>query len=195
LTFELLIVVASYLLGSIPSALLVVWATTGADIRKLGSGNVGATNALRTAGWKVGVLVTVLDVGKGVIPTMAMNTYHPASRWVAAAAVAAVLGHCFPIWLGFRGGKGVATALGAFLVLLPWATLGAVGVWLLVLAVRRVVSLASVVAAAAFPVLVAFVHRPPVVVIVAASVVATVVLLRHIGNIRELISGREHEVD
>jgi len=195
LSLEPLIVVASYLLGSIPSALLVVWAATGADIRRSGSGNVGATNALRTAGWRVGVLVTLLDVAKGVIPVMAMNTYHPASRWTAAVALAAILGHCFPVWLRFRGGKGVATAFGAFIVLVPWATLSAVGVWVLVLAVRRVVALASVVAAAAFPILVGFIDRPPMVIVAAASLVATLVLVRHAGNIRDIIAGREQELD
>ncbi len=188
---EPLIVAGAYLLGSIPSAYLVVRAATGRDVRRTGSGNVGATNTVRAAGPAAGLLVAALDVAKGAVPVLVMRHFDPASAWLGAAAVAAVLGHCFPVWLGFRGGKGVATAAGAFLTLAPLAGLAAFGVWLAMLAVWRIVSLASVVAVASFPLWVHFVEGGSVPLVVASSIVSMIIILRHHANIRRLVAGRE----
>jgi len=185
------IVLLAYLAGSIPFALVVVRLLTGLDVRQLGSGNVGATNATRAAGWAAGLLVLVLDVAKGILPVMLMQAYDPAARWMGATAVAAVLGHCFPPWLGFRGGKGIATGFGAFLPIVPLPLALAAVVWIAVFVFFRIVSLASLLAAASLPVWTAFTgHNPPATVL-AASTFAMIVIVRHRRNIRRLVEGRE----
>ena len=123
--FELVLVAIAYLLGSLPTALVVVRLMTGKDVRRMGSGNIGGTNALRAAGWKAGVAVTVIDVAKGALAVWLMRMYNPESGWVAAAMLAVVVGHCYPVWLRFRGGKGVAAGFGAFLVIAPLSALAA----------------------------------------------------------------------
>ena len=193
--WELLLVVGAYLLGSVPSALIVVWFLTGQDIRALGSGNIGATNATRAGGLKAGVVVSVLDVAKGALPVWAMSVFHPASAWLSATMLAAVLGHCYPIWLKFRGGKGVATAFGAFLVLSPWSAVAGMVVWLVVLLIWRRVSLASMVASAAFPLLLVMIDDPTPVILGAVSAVSVLIVLRHHDNIRHLLAGDEPKID
>jgi len=190
-TGELILVAGAYLLGSIPSSLIVVRLATGADVRTVGSRNVGTTNAVRAAGMWVGVLVGVIDALKGVIAAFAMQAYNPASRWLGAVAVAVVVGHCFPVWLRFRGGKGVLTAAGAFLVLAPAATLVAIGVALIVLAARRIVSLASLTGAAALPICLHLVAHAHPHLIAAGVVVALIIIGRHTGNLRRLAAGVE----
>lgn len=185
------IVLGAYLLGSLPSALVLVWTATGKDVRLEGSGNIGATNALRTAGWRVGVAVTLIDIAKGAIPVALMRWIDPRPGWIAATLVAAVLGHCFPVWLDFKGGKGVATGLGVFLVVDPRAALWAVGVWLIVFVVSGWVSLASMVASATFPVVLSVVGDPDPAVLAAVIGVAVVIVIRHRSNIRLLLSGGE----
>ena len=194
MSWELALVAAAYVLGSIPSALLVVWLMTGKDVRREGSGNVGATNAVRTAGPVAGVLVTAMDVAKGALPVWAMSVLNPASVWLAAAMLAAVVGHCYPVWLRFAGGKGVATAFGAFVVLAPVPALAALGVWLVVLAVGRWVSLASLVGAAVFPLLVSILEQPGPVLLVGVSLAAVLIIVRHHSNIRQLIAGSEPRI-
>lgn len=191
MTGELILVAGAYLLGSIPSSLIVVRLATGADVRTVGSRNVGTTNAVRAAGMWVGVLVGVIDALKGVIAAFAMQAYNPASRWLGAVAVAVVVGHCFPVWLRFRGGKGVLTAAGAFLVLAPAATLVAIGVALIVLAARRIVSLASLTGAAALPICLHLVAHAHPHLIAAGVVVALIIIGRHTGNLRRLAAGVE----
>ena len=137
---EILIVVLAYLAGSFPTALLLVRLVTGMDVRKTGSGNVGGTNAARTAGLRVGAAVTLVDMLKGALPVLLMHWYNPASLWMAMTMLAAVVGHIYPVWLRFRGGKGVATGFGAFLVLAPVSALAAFGVWLVVVAISRYVA-------------------------------------------------------
>lgn len=192
--WELALVAAAYLLGSIPSALLVVWLMTGKDVRREGSGNVGATNAVRIGGIAAGILVTAMDVAKGALPVWAMSVLNPASVWLAAALMAAVVGHCYPVWLRFAGGKGVATAFGAFVVLAPVPALAALGVWLVVLAVGRWVSLASLVGAAVFPLLVSILDPPGPVLLVGVSLAAVLIIVRHHSNIRQLIAGSEPRI-
>jgi glycerol-3-phosphate acyltransferase PlsY len=192
--WELALVAAAYLLGSIPSALLVVWLMTGKDVRREGSGNVGATNAVRIGGIAAGILVTAMDVAKGALPVWAMSVLNPASVWLAAALMAAVVGHCYPVWLRFAGGKGVATAFGAFVVLAPVPALAALGVWLVVLAVGRWVSLASLLGAAVFPLLVSILEPPGPVLLVGVSLAAVLIIVRHHSNIRQLIAGSEPRI-
>jgi glycerol-3-phosphate acyltransferase PlsY len=194
LIWESLLVAATYLVGSVPSALLVVWVLAGKDVRKEGSGNIGATNAARVAGPVAGVVVTVMDVAKGAVPVWVMTILNPSSAWLAATVLAAVVGHCFPIWLWFRGGKGVATGFGAFMVLSPLATLAGAGVWLSVLAVWRRVSLASLAAAAAMPILLVLIDQTSPLILTAVSVAAILIIVRHHSNIRNLVSGDEPRV-
>jgi glycerol-3-phosphate acyltransferase PlsY len=194
LIWESLLVAATYLVGSVPSALLVVWMLAGKDVRKEGSGNIGATNAARVAGLLAGVVVTIMDVAKGAVPVWLMTILNPSSAWLAATVLAAVVGHCFPIWLRFRGGKGVATGFGAFMVLSPLATLAGAGVWLVVLAVGRRVSLASLLAAALMPVLFVVIDRQSPLILAAVSVAAILIIARHHSNIRNLVPGDEPRV-
>jgi glycerol-3-phosphate acyltransferase PlsY len=189
--FENALVVFAYFLGSLPTAYLLVLLMTGKDVRATGSGNVGATNALRTAGWKVGAVVTVIDLLKGAIPVWLMYRFNPESGWVAAAMLAAVLGHCYPVWLKFKGGKGVATCFGAFLVIAPLSALAALGLWILVLVVSRWVALASMVASASFPLILKLIDRPDMVTLVSVSAAAVIIILRHSSNIRGILTGTE----
>jgi len=131
------LVVVGYLLGSISFAVLLVRATTGTDIRAEGSGNAGATNVLRAHGKKLALLVALLDVAKGAAVVLLMRLVTADPRWAAAAGFAAILGHVFPVFYGFRGGKGVATAVGAFLALAPLALLVCLAVFVAVVAATR----------------------------------------------------------
>lgn len=185
-----LALLGAYLLGSIPFAYLAVRLAGRGDVRTIGSGNVGATNTLRAAGWKVALVVAMLDVGKGVAAVVLMRLATGSPGWAAAAGVAAVIGHCFPLWLSFVGGKGVATAVGAFVVLAPAACGVVAVVWAIVLAVSRYVSLASVCAAAAFPIALQVVAGPTRGELMAAVIAALLIIGRHHGNIRRL-AGRE----
>ena len=188
------IVAASYLLGSIPFGLLLGRFVAGVDVRQEGSGNIGATNVARTAGRRLGVLTLVLDAAKGAIPVgiaaWALGVPHDGS-WPAAAGLAAFLGHVFPVWLRFRGGKGVATALGAFLALTPWLTLGAALVFGVVFAASKVVSVSSLAATAALAGGAALVHGKGAPVTQVALFVLLVIGVRHQSNIRRMLRGDE----
>jgi glycerol-3-phosphate acyltransferase PlsY len=188
---EMLLVVFAYFVGSIPFAYIFVRIVTGRDVRAEGSGNVGATNALRSAGWKVGVSVTVLDAAKGSLAVWAMMVFNPESAWLAAAVLAVVVGHCFPPWLLFRGGKGVATGFGAFLVIAPGSALAALAVWVVMLAAFRWVSLASMTATASFPVLIQMLGNPDWITLATVAATAILIIVRHHSNIRNLITGQE----
>lgn len=188
--------VAAYLLGSIPFGLLLSRLFGTADIRKEGSGNIGATNVARVAGPIAGVLTLLLDAGKGALAVMlAARLTNAAALWTMIAGLCALVGHCFPIWLGFRGGKGVATAAGVFLVLCPPAFLGATILFLLVVAYWRFVSLGSISAAAAMPLLVYIFwaprHAPPLVITFGSLAVALLIVIKHDANIQRLVQGDE----
>lgn len=189
-----LMVLVGYLLGSVPFALILVRLAGRGDVRAVGSGNVGATNALRAAGWKIALTVALCDLGKGVLAVVLMRqvTAHPG--WIMAAGVAAVIGHCFPVWLHFSGGKGVATGGGVYLTLALPAALAAAGVWAVVLALTRFVSLASVVAASLFPLIFYLLERPTPPEMVATAVAALVIVWRHRANIRRLVLGEEPRI-
>ncbi len=194
------IAAAAYLLGSIPMGYLLVRIFAGKDIRSQGSGNIGATNVLRTGGAGLGIATFVLDVLKGCcavwlggwLGTLLMPAV-PLRDAQALAALFAVLGHMFTVWLHFRGGKGVATGFGVFLVISPWAALAAIGLFAVVLAITRIVSISSIVAAASFPVFAWFLvtgSRPPF-FFAAGIAVALLIVIRHHENIRRLLSGTE----
>jgi acyl phosphate:glycerol-3-phosphate acyltransferase len=182
-------VVVGYLLGSIPFAVFVA-RMRGIDPRRAGSGNPGATNVLRTAGAGAGVAVAVLDIAKGAASVLAAERFHGGETAAAAAGVAAVVGHVFPVWLQFRGGKGIATACGAFLVLAPLATVLAASVFFVVSWSTRYVSLGSILAAAALP-SIAYVAHGSGTVLTAAFAIAALVLLRHKDNMARLLTGVE----
>lgn len=194
MTIELILVAMAYLVGSIPFAFIFVRYVTGRDVRREGSGNVGATNALRAAGWKVGVTVTILDIAKGSLAVWAMMVFNPESAWLAASMLAVVAGHCFPPWLLFRGGKGVATGFGAFLVIAPLSAAAAFGVWIVMLGLFRWVSLASMTATASFPVLLQIVDSPDWITLLSVAAAAILIILRHHSNIRNLATGEEQRL-
>lgn len=187
---ELMLAVA-YFVGSIPFAFLFVKAVGRGDVRQVGSGNVGATNALRAAGWKVALPIAILDIAKGVAAVLLMRQVTANPDWVAAAGLAAIVGHCFPVWLRFSGGKGVATGAGVFFTLAWLPMLVVAGVWIAMLLVFRIVSLASVATAAAFPVALFFISRPPGPVVLCAVLAALVIIWRHRWNLARLARGEE----
>jgi glycerol-3-phosphate acyltransferase PlsY len=197
ISFNLLwIPVAAYLLGSIPFGLLVAKVFGGGDVRKAGSGNVGATNVTRVAGPFAGVLTLILDAAKGSAAVwLAAHFSGEAAGWMVIAGLAALIGHCFPVWLRFRGGKGVATAAGMFLMLSPLALLGSVLLFVIVVASTRYVSLGSIAAAAAMPLLTYLLwaphHAPPLIVTFGAFAAAMLVVYKHDANIQRLVEGRE----
>lgn len=185
---------ASYLAGSIPFGLLLGRFFAGVDVREAGSGNIGATNVARTAGRRLGVLTLVLDAGKGALAvgiTAWVLGVPDHAGWPAAAGLAAFLGHVFPVWLRFRGGKGVATALGAFLALTPWLTLGAALVFGATFAASKVVSVSSLTAAAVLAGGAALLHGKGAPVTQVALVVLLVIVVRHQSNIRRMLRGEE----
>jgi glycerol-3-phosphate acyltransferase PlsY len=185
---------AAYLVGSIPFSYLVARAFGIADVRQVGSGNVGATNVMRSAGKGPGIVALVLDALKGVAATVAASRLFPDSPWLPPlAALAAVLGHVFPVWLGFKGGKGVATGAGALAPLAPVATAGAAAVFLLTVAITRIVSLGSILSAAALAGI-AFLLGNSRPVAICASVVAALVVFKHKGNIERLLQGTERRL-
>ena len=194
------LVVLGYFLGSIPFGYLLVRARGGGDIRRLGSGNIGATNVARTSGRPVGVATLLLDVAKGFLAVWLAEHFSGGNiRFMMYAGLAAILGHVFPVWLRFSGGKGVATALGVFLAICWPATAAAVFLFLLVALFWRYVSLASISAAAALPLLVYLLyapgHAPPTAVSVSTLLAAVVVIVKHRDNIERLLAGTEPRFD
>ena len=187
---------AAYLLGSIPFGLLLSRIFGGGDVRTSGSGNIGATNVARVAGPVAGVLTLLLDAGKGAAAVwLAARFSNESATWMMIAVLAALLGHCFPIWLRFRGGKGVATAAGAFLVLCPPALLGSLILFLLVAFFWRYISLASISAAASMPLLIYLLwaphHAPPLIVTFGALAATGIIVYKHDANIQRLVEGEE----
>jgi glycerol-3-phosphate acyltransferase PlsY len=189
---ELFLTLCAYLLGSVPTGLLLARAFGGVDIRTKGSGNIGATNVYRTLGRTVGILTLAGDCLKGMIPVLAAKALELPDIWIAAVGVAAFLGHIFPVFLGFKGGKGVATALGVFLAASPLAVLAALGVFIIVLVLWRFVSLASITAAAFMPALTALIDKKPMIVGMSMCI-AAIVILKHRDNIKRLRNGTENK--
>jgi glycerol-3-phosphate acyltransferase PlsY len=190
----LVLVLAGYLLGSVSFAVLLFRMKTGRDIRGEGSGNAGATNVLRSHGKGLALLVALLDVAKGTAAVLLVRLVTADPRYAAAAGFAAILGHVFPIYYSFRGGKGVATAVGAFLALAPLATLVCLGVFLLVVATTRYVSLGSCLAIVLLPPAARLVSHAPSSVIIAAAATAVLVVLKHLENLKRLARGEERKL-
>ena len=184
-----LCVLAAYLAGAIPFGLLLAKAR-GIDVRAAGSGNIGATNVARTAGKGLGVLTLLLDAAKGaLVVALARFTLDLPVEWLSGIGVAAVLGHVFSVFLGFKGGKGVATALGVFLVLAPISAGVAVLVFVAAFAIGRIVSVGSLLAAVSFSVHAALTADPAVAI--AGGLVTALILFRHRGNLERLKKGQE----
>ena len=197
---SLLIAAAAYLLGSIPVGYLLVRLFKKQDIRSVGSGNIGATNVLRSGGKGLGAATCLLDMLKGCAAVWLggflgaiLLPSAPLRSAQALAALFAVIGHMFPVWLKFRGGKGVATGFGVFLVAAPWAALAAISVFFLVVFLSRYVSLASILGAACFPLFAWFlVTGPrPLFYIAVQCTVALLIIIKHHQNIRRLLAGTE----
>jgi glycerol-3-phosphate acyltransferase PlsY len=197
-----LVLIAAYLLGSIPFGYLIVRAREGADVRQTGSGGTGATNVSRRAGKLAGVLTLLLDAVKGALAVaLARWLLTPdfgINWWVAAAALAAIVGHCFPVWLGFRGGKGVATGVGIFLSLTPLAVACTGVIFILIVWATRYVSLGSITASALLPLfiwLLGFYMRPQgdaAPIIAAAIACGALIIFMHRANIGRLLRGTEN---
>ncbi len=185
--------VAAYLIGAIPVGFLVARAAGGTDIRRAGSGNIGATNVLRTLGRGPAVLTLVGDIVKGCLAVAAARAIGTEAWSAAGGAVAAVAGNCWPLFLAFRGGKGMATGLGAFLAVVPWAVAPAAVLWLVVTSLSRYVSLASILSCVSLPLAAALLGYPRHSV-VAAALVALIIMWRHRENIARLASGTEHRL-
>lgn len=186
-----LLLIAAYLIGAIPTGVIMTKLSGGEDIRQVGSGNIGATNVYRSAGRKLGLITLLGDCLKAVIPLLiAIQLFHFQGVELALVGLAAFIGHCFPVYLGFKGGKGVATALGAFLIISPQSILCALALFALILWRWRYISLASISAAAAVPSLVLLFERSWPVFFV-TLVIAVVVIWRHKANIDRLLSGSE----
>ena len=191
-----LIVVAAYFCGSIPFGLLLGKLFGGTDVRNTGSGNIGATNVARSVGLPAGILTLLLDGAKGAISVWLARHYFPDhAAFQILAGLAALFGHCFSVWLKFKGGKGVATAAGVFLVLCLPAALGALLVFAVVVGFWRYVSLASVSAAAAMPLLIYFLwaphFAPPISVTVGSLTAALLIVYKHDANLQRLVEGTE----
>ncbi len=190
------LVVGAYLMGSIPFGLLI-GKRKGVDVRDVGSGNIGATNVARNLGKKIGALVLFLDVLKAAIPTLIakllVDRGELAMEYLALVAIAAIIGHCYPPWLKFRGGKGVATSLGVFLVIDPPLAGIGLAIFVVLYAAFRMVSLGSITAAIAFPVLLWIFERPlPLIHLGIAG--AAIIVIKHRANILRVLRGQEHGV-
>jgi len=185
--------VLGYLSGSVPYGLVLPLLLVGVDVRTVGSGNIGATNAARAGGKALGVAVFVLDVAKAVVPLLVARAVlgEAGHFWVMATAVAAFAGHLFPVWLGFKGGKGVATAFGIFVVFSPWAALAGLGAYLLLYAVTRVSSIGSLSGTLACVVGVIVQQGIGSPVAWAAICIGAMIWFRHRENIRRILSGEE----
>lgn len=210
-----LLLLAAYLIGSIPFSFLVVKVAAGADIRYHGSRNVGATNVARTFGKLPGLIALALDIAKGygavalarwmverpdwpdwplVADGAHLSALYSMSLWISLAALIAVLAHMFPVWLRFHGGKGVATATGAFLALDPLAIAAGVLVFLIVILATRFVSLASILSASSIPLFLRFLVHAPFWTIVISIVIALAIILKHHSNIARLAQGTERRM-
>jgi len=189
-----LLVGVGYLLGSLSFAVLLVRLATGKDIRMEGSGNAGATNVLRAHGKGLALAVAALDIAKGVSAVLLVRLVTADPRYAAAAGFAAVLGHVFPLYYGFRGGKGVATAVGAFGVLAPMATLVCVAIFVATVALTRYVSLGSVLGLVLLPPVAGGLFHASGSVVAAAAATAVLVVLTHRENLKRLTGGTERKL-
>jgi len=190
---KIVVAVVSYLLGSVPTGYLLVRLSGKRDVRKFGSGSTGATNVLRVRGWKIALPVALFDVLKGFLPVALASRWFDDPAFAALCGLLAVAGHCFPFAIGFRGGKGVATSLGAYAAI-AWAPLlGGLGLFLIVVGLTRFVSLASILASLAIPAILFLAGGPPAVAGI-ALVLSVLIVFKHRGNIARLVRGTERRL-
>lgn len=188
-----LAIVAAYLLGSIPFALFAARRWSGADLRRTGSGNLGATNVMRVSGVGAGVLVAALDMAKGVASVLMAQRLTANEAAPAVAAIAAIVGHVYPVWLRFRGGKGVATAFGAFATLTPIAAIPALAVFVIAASATKYMSLGSVFASLVLPPL-AYLSGSAPSVVIAATAACALIVFRHRTNLDRVRAGTERRL-
>jgi glycerol-3-phosphate acyltransferase PlsY len=186
-------IVAAYLVGSVPFALLLSRRWGARDLRRIGSGNLGAANVLRASGVTAGVLVAILDILKGAASVMLAQRLSGDTVGSAAAGLAAIVGHVYPVWLRFRGGKGVATACGVFSILTPLAVPPALALFIATVWVTKYISLGSVVASLALPVI-AYTSAAPPAVVAAACGASALIVLRHRTNLWRVRAGTERRL-
>jgi glycerol-3-phosphate acyltransferase PlsY len=188
----LIALVVAYLVGGIPFGYLLVRWKTGEDVREKGSGNIGATNVLRTTGRSIAVATLLLDIAKGVFSVwLADKLSHGSPLWMSLAALAVMAGHAFPVFLKFQGGKAVASFIGAFLYLTPIPMIAALLVFVIVVAATRQISMGSIIAAGSLPLATWLIEHPPSIVILATLVAAVFLIVRHRANIGRIRSGTE----
>ena len=186
-------VMLAYLIGAVPFGYLFVRFSLGKDVRTIGSGNIGATNVQRTAGTKAGVMVLLLDILKGFVAVwLAALASHSSGLTVALAIIAVMLGHCYPIFLGFKGGKAVACFIGAFLYVAPLALLATAVLFLLVAGVSHYISLGSISGALAFPFILWLMLHPAKPLLIASIVAGILIVVRHRANIARMYAGTEN---
>jgi glycerol-3-phosphate acyltransferase PlsY len=189
----ILVLLAAYLLGAIPFGYVLVKWKTGADVRSAGSGNIGATNVLRTTGRAAGMATLLLDIAKGYLAVwMAGRLTAHDWLWMSAAALAVMAGHAYPVFLKFKGGKAVASFVGSFLCLTPVALAAVLVVFVVVVAWTRYISMGSIIMAATLPLAVWLIVHPPLPPIMAAIIAGAFIIYKHSSNIQRLHSGREH---
>jgi acyl phosphate:glycerol-3-phosphate acyltransferase len=189
----LVAILIAYIVGSIPFGYLLVKLTTGQDVREQGSGNIGATNVLRTTGRGVAVATLLLDIAKGYLAvSLAAKLSSGDPMWTSLAALAVMAGHAFPVFLKFQGGKAVASFIGAFYYLTPVPLAAVLFVFVVVVAVTRHISAGSILAAAAFPLGVWLILHPPFPVMLAALIAGAFIVYRHKENLERLHAGTEH---
>jgi glycerol-3-phosphate acyltransferase PlsY len=187
-----LLIVAAYLIGSVPFALILARRLGTRDLRRIGSGNIGAANVLRTSGVRAGVMVMLLDIAKGAGSVMLVQRFDGGAV-TAAAGLAAIVGHVFPVWLRFRGGKGVATACGVFSVLTPVALGPALAVFLGSVWMTRYISVGSILASVALPPI-AYATGSPMPVMAVAMIASMLILVRHRTNLARVLAGTEQRI-
>jgi glycerol-3-phosphate acyltransferase PlsY len=189
----LAVLAVAYLVGGIPFGYLLVRAKTGQDVRSMGSGNIGATNVLRTTGRAIAVATLLLDIAKGFFAVwLAAKLTDQSELWMSAAALAVMAGHAYPVYLKFHGGQAVASFIGAFLYLTPIPLVAALAVFVIVVAAARQVSMGSIVAAGSLPLAVWLILHPPAPVLAAALVAGVFIVYRHRANIARIHAGTEH---
>lgn len=189
----LIALVVAFLVGGIPFGYLLVRWKTGEDVREKGSGNIGATNVLRTTGRAVAVATLLLDIGKGAFAVwVADRLCHGSPTWMSLAALAVMAGHAYPVFLKFHGGKAVASFIGAFLYLTPIPMIAALVVFVIVVAATRLISMGSIVAAGSLPLATWLIEHPPWIVTASTIVAAVFLIYRHRANIQRIRAGTEN---
>lgn len=189
----ILVLLGCYLIGGIPFGYLLVKMRSGQDVRSMGSGNIGATNVLRTTGRAIGIATLVLDIAKGTLAVWLADRFTNGSTlWMSAAALSVMAGHAYPVFLQFKGGKAVASFIGAFAYLTPVPLLAILIVFVVTVAATRYISLGSVLAAGLFPLAVYLISHPPAEILAAALIAAAFIVWRHSSNMQRIRSGNEN---